>query len=129
MQTSEHTRMTASRWLSWLPVMVVIVLLCGVDAVVLHRDTPTASGIGYLFDGLALLLPHTSPHDAAVLAEQLRAAFASHRFREGDSGATLSVGVATHEAGEHTSLDDLIATAADALYQAKMQGRNCLAAA
>ena len=72
-----------------------------------------------------LLLPETDLEEAAGLAERLRNAIAGMRLhRDGaEVGITASFGVAQRSANQR-SLDALISTADDYLYQAKDLGRN-----
>lgn len=76
-----------------------------------------------------VFLPETTLHEATVLAERLRAAIAGVRVSHetGATIATASVGVAQRDEGDIT-LDALIASADECLYQAKQQGRNRVAA-
>jgi diguanylate cyclase (GGDEF)-like protein len=72
-----------------------------------------------------VLLPETNLNDATALGERLRAAVADLRIPCG-AGITqlaVSIGVAEREA-RHPTLDALIASADECLYQAKQQGRN-----
>jgi len=72
-----------------------------------------------------VFMPETSLHEAITLAERLRAATAQLRVA-GEAGAitvTASVGVAQRDE-RHPTLDALIASADECLYQAKQQGRN-----
>jgi diguanylate cyclase (GGDEF)-like protein len=68
-----------------------------------------------------LLLPDTQEADAAVVAEQLRAAVAESTLLDGRQ-LTVSVGVSELHQGE--SLDSWMKHADDALYTAKKAGRN-----
>lgn len=72
----------------------------------------------------ALMLPETSLPHAAKLAERLRAEIESKTIPtiKGDVQITASFGLASIE--DQMSLEDLINTADDALYQAKWKGRN-----
>ena len=72
-----------------------------------------------------LLLPETDLPEAAGLAERLRAAIAGTRLNcdGAEIGVTASFGVAQRGANQR-SLDALISTADDYLYQAKDLGRN-----
>jgi diguanylate cyclase (GGDEF)-like protein len=72
-----------------------------------------------------MFLPETSIHEAIALAERLRAAIAGMRIpnESGATTVTASFGVAQRE-GEHLTLDALIASADECLYQSKQQGRN-----
>ena len=76
-------------------------------------------------DELAVLAACEAIEDACRLAEQLRAAVATHRFSfEGVAlSVTLSVGIAMMCDGENSS--DLLGRTDQALYAAKATGRNC----
>ena len=72
-----------------------------------------------------VLLPHTDPRDASLLAERVRAGVESPEFRVDERAAavTCSVGVA----GTRTfpaSADTLLAQSDAACYEAKRAGRN-----
>lgn len=73
-----------------------------------------------------VLLPHTDRQQAGLLAEKLRLAQAQAETDwEGQTlKITASYGVATREPGSTADLDDLVALADQALYDAKHQGRN-----
>jgi diguanylate cyclase (GGDEF)-like protein len=79
----------------------------------------------------SVLLPHTSAGDAAQIAERLRVRLARLIIPMGDSPdrdtvqVTVSIGVATLHSARR-DLDDLIAAADAALYQAKAAGRNAV---
>ena len=72
-----------------------------------------------------VFLPETDQAEAAMLAERLRAAIAGMRVAHGTgaSAVTASFGIAQKERA-HLTLDDLIASADECLYQSKQQGRN-----
>ncbi|HWR75947.1 MAG TPA: diguanylate cyclase [Thiobacillus sp.] len=72
-----------------------------------------------------VFLPETSMQEATALAERLREAIAGIRVpREtGATTVTASVGIAQLEP-RHITLDALIASADECLYQSKQQGRN-----
>ena len=67
-----------------------------------------------------LLLPETSLEDAVQVAQRIRAVCAEPAH---GSTCTVSIGVASTQDGHHT-LDDLLARADAAMYQAKDNGRN-----
>lgn len=75
-----------------------------------------------------VLLPATSPHGAATVAERILHAVADLQIAHADSGeaiVSLSIGGATIEAGSVDARPaDLIAAADTALYDAKEEGRN-----
>jgi len=72
-----------------------------------------------------LLLPDTPPESALVVAERIRAAVA--KVSEGLPAITVSIGVTVNRPDE-TDIDELLARADRALYLAKSQGRNRIAA-
>ncbi len=92
------------------------------------RDADLVGRLGG--EEFAVLMPATTPRDAAALAETLRARVAALRLSHDDRAlqVTVSIGLSAH--GEPT-LKRLLLDADDALYAAKRGGRNrvCLAAA
>lgn len=80
-------------------------------------------------DEFCVVLPETQLADAARIAGRLKAAVSNAEYRS-DQGqlmarVTLSVGVSSFSGSRQTPLA-IIETADRALYQAKMQGRNCV---
>ncbi|MGC2297598.1 MAG: GGDEF domain-containing protein [Acidobacteriaceae bacterium] len=92
-------------------------------------------------DEFALLLPDVALEEASTLAESLRASLNAHRFKvENGSGedssskveirrtepsrVSLSIGVASLEAARDLPLETLVQQADEALYRAKLKGRN-----
>ena len=84
----------------------------------------------------AIFLPHTKHEYAMVVAEQLRSLVESHTIQteRGEITVTISVGIASSDEDE-TIIEDvkeyiveMIAKADEALYRAKNQGRNQIAA-
>jgi len=75
-----------------------------------------------------VILPNTHLDAAIQLAEKLRAYFDTHACPVHDEQirCTISVGVATYTS-EDGSFEDLLAKADQACYQAKDNGRNCVA--
>jgi diguanylate cyclase (GGDEF)-like protein len=71
------------------------------------------------------LLPETSPAEAMVVAERIRAEVESTLVQP---GCTVSIGVASSVHGEAT-IDTVLSRADQALYAAKDAGRNCVRAA
>jgi diguanylate cyclase (GGDEF)-like protein len=76
----------------------------------------------------AICLPHTSPEEAVLTADRIREKISE--MGAGGAGAlpvhiTISVGVASLERVSRT-LDEMLAAADAALYQAKSAGRNCV---
>lgn len=80
-------------------------------------------------DEFAILLPGTSAAEATAIADRLCLAVSELTFPAicGDAGpvprVTVSVGIAALD-GAHVDLDELVAAADDAMYQAKNAGRN-----
>ncbi|WP_237763380.1 sensor domain-containing diguanylate cyclase [Thiobacillus denitrificans] len=72
-----------------------------------------------------VFLPETSQDEATALAERLRTAIAGMRvpYATGKTAVTASFGVAQKRSG-HSTLDALIASADECLYQSKQQGRD-----
>ena len=72
-----------------------------------------------------VFLPETDQVEATLLAERLRTAIAGMRIPHGTgaSAVTASFGIA-QKARAHLTLDDLIASADECLYQSKQRGRN-----
>jgi diguanylate cyclase (GGDEF)-like protein len=75
-------------------------------------------------DEFALLLPGVAPEAASTLAEDLRASFAALGFKAETGHATLSIGVASLPAARDLPLESLVCRADEALYRAKLLGRN-----
>ncbi|MDO9465957.1 MAG: diguanylate cyclase [Thiobacillus sp.] len=75
-----------------------------------------------------VFLPETGREEAMALAERLRILIAALRVpaEAGETVLTASFGIAQVE-GRHSTLDALIASADECLYQAKQQGRNQVA--
>jgi diguanylate cyclase (GGDEF)-like protein len=76
----------------------------------------------------AVLLPETDQTQAEVVAERIRASIAGHLLSVHDAqfALTISVGIAAATASM-SGTDALLRAADSALYQAKSDGRNCLA--
>jgi diguanylate cyclase (GGDEF)-like protein len=73
-----------------------------------------------------LILPETTPEDAATVAEKLRLLVEGHRFRLPDGtdvSVTVSIGIAGGR-GEHLRIETLVRDADAAMYSAKSLGRN-----
>ena len=75
-----------------------------------------------------VLLPDTSAHDAAALAEQLRVSICRKPYvmhaRDETIKITVSIGVASLQGKEKVNFEALMKQADDALYKAKKRGRN-----
>lgn len=69
-----------------------------------------------------IVLPNTTMPDAALVGEKLRADIASHKLCDVELGLTVSIGVAEHT--PHSTTEQTIKAADDALYDAKNAGRD-----
>jgi len=78
----------------------------------------------------AIILPNTTSEGAGTIANSINKSLAllkmEHQASPVDSFVTLSMGIATIEIGEKTSIEKLILNADKALYRAKKRGRNCV---
>lgn len=87
------------------------------------------SAARYGGEEFALVLPHTDPKGARVLAERIRAELERREFAprgpEGPSRITVSIGVATFPS-DANSKDELIARACASLGEAKKAGKNAV---
>jgi diguanylate cyclase (GGDEF)-like protein len=81
-------------------------------------------------DEFAIILPDTDLHQAVEVSERLRRAVNGHDFLHGPSPSrlTLSVGVATRAPMSPLSSEGLLKAADEALFRAKREGRNSVAA-
>ena len=75
-------------------------------------------------DEFALLLPGVAHQEASVLADELRKRFSAREFKAANGCVTLSIGVATLQHALDLPLETLISYADEALYRAKLLGRN-----
>jgi diguanylate cyclase (GGDEF)-like protein len=75
-------------------------------------------------DEFALLLPNVSPQNASLLAEELRQLFCAHAFDVENGKVSLSIGIASLHSAHDLPLESLVARADQALYSAKLLGRN-----
>lgn len=77
----------------------------------------------------AICLPHTSEHDALILAERCRAAIAAIDSKPSgyDFPLSASFGIAVRFQNGHNQFEEILAAADRALYQAKNLGRNRIA--
>jgi len=77
-------------------------------------------------DEFMVILPHTGPDGAAIMGERIRKAVADASFINAETGdITISIGIAVFP-GHGRSVEDLVASADDALFRAKRAGRNCV---
>ncbi|HEX7878566.1 MAG TPA: sensor domain-containing diguanylate cyclase [Candidatus Eisenbacteria bacterium] len=80
-------------------------------------------------DEFLIILPLTGSEGAAIMGERVRKAVAETAFVNAEPGViTISIGVAVFP-GHGRSVEDLIASADEALFRAKRGGRNCVQAA
>ena len=102
-------------------------VLRAVAGVMLHRAADVAGRLGG--EEFALLLPETPVEAAATLAEKLRAGIEAMVVQHQGKTVrfTASIGLAGRARGE--SLEQLIARADSAMYEAKRAGRNRLVTA
>ncbi|MBI4829465.1 MAG: GGDEF domain-containing protein [Nitrospinae bacterium] len=96
------------------------------------RDTDEVGRIGG--DEFAIVLPETGPEEGMRIAERVRAAVAASPLPPDPSGAsppgiTVSVGLACAGARENVSVTEIFRRADEALYQAKLAGRDRVAPA
>jgi diguanylate cyclase (GGDEF)-like protein len=78
-------------------------------------------------DEFCILLPSTLAQEGMVLANRLRESFAAHTFVFGNKAikSSISIGIAdTAQVG--LNYQNLLAAADQALYRAKLKGRNCV---
>ncbi len=93
------------------------------------RETDTVARLGG--EEFAILLPHTSASQAVVLAERIRTRVEGLTMRSEnaiDFGFTVSIGVAEFRGGAST-VEHVMSSVDNALYQAKSSGRNRVAVA
>jgi diguanylate cyclase (GGDEF)-like protein len=75
-------------------------------------------------DEFALLLKGVSTQQASALAEELRLQFGACAFETEGGKVSLSIGVASLQAARDLPLETLVSHADDALYRAKLLGRD-----
>jgi len=75
-------------------------------------------------DEFTLLLPDITPQAAAALAETLRTSFSEQANDGIDGNMSLSIGLASLSSARDLPLETLVSSADEALYRAKLQGRN-----
>jgi diguanylate cyclase len=105
-------------------------VLCKVAAVIatVIREGDLAARYGG--EEIAVLLPDTSAEEAIAVSEQIRRGVSAkvYNLHSGVLGVTVSIGVASRS-GDSLSFSELFSAADRALYEAKRQGRNQVAAA
>ena len=96
---------------------------------VMFRSVLRTCDVAGLYGGdeAIIAFPETDLGDAALLAEQLRATVAKHRFEHdgNEFSVTISQGLAQSPRHGKTA-EELISAADGALYAAKAAGRNCV---
>ncbi len=75
-------------------------------------------------DEFALLLLNVSPQQAFVFAEELRTRFIASAYEAENGKVSLSIGIASLHSAHVLPLESLVAHADQALYRAKLLGRN-----
>ena len=77
-------------------------------------------------DEFVLLLPHADSNEAAAVGDRIREEFvkASAALLHREQGVTMSIGVSSAGRNRAAHADQLVASADEALYQAKDAGRN-----
>ena len=75
-------------------------------------------------DEFALLLLNVTPQKAFMLAEELRVLFSAHTFEAENGRVSLSIGIASLNSAHDLPLESLVSHADQALYSAKLLGRN-----
>lgn len=99
-------------------------VLRGLAAILQRRLRPNDKLGRYGGEEFCAILPETSVHNAAKIAEELRALVEAHAFVAEDKNirVTISVGAGALQAG--MTLPDLYRCADEMLYKAKRTGRN-----
>ena len=79
-------------------------------------------------DEFCVLMPHTEPHEAVLVAKRLMREFelAMQRRSDDDPSVSLAIGVAHIDLSSPVNLDQLITHADEAMYAAKSKGKNRL---
>ena len=100
-------------------------LLRFVGALLRGTIRPTDHAIRYGGDEFLLLLPDTDAEQASVVADRIVKLFAQNAMRLGKgNNLSLSAGIASMEADQPETADNLISKADQALYAAKGKGKN-----
>ena len=98
-------------------------------AIILQNHARTSDFVArYGGDEFVILLPNTSPEEAAVAVRRMRDAVlnGSDSEKDGALPITISAGIALVVQGQGDSATDLLRKADGALYAAKAAGRNCV---
>ncbi len=82
----------------------------------------------YAGDEFALLMPNTSSQEAVLTADRIRQQFGDLIIDTDNWSlkASITGGVSTCEAGSEIAAEELIRRADEAMYAAKVKGRNCV---
>jgi diguanylate cyclase (GGDEF)-like protein len=98
-----------------------------------NASRPADLSARYGGEEFAIIMPETDPKGARKVAERLRDALVGLRLTHGASTVgplvTLSIGIATQIPGDELGADWLLGRADQALYAAKLSGRNRVIAA
>ena len=105
-------------------------VLFAVASVLTQQIRPTDLLARFGGEEFAFILPETSPEEARQIAERIRSALEATRLGfdeqvEEEIHVTLSLGVTSLMLGD--DINNLLSRADKALYQAKENGRNCVA--
>ena len=102
-------------------------VLAGAASIFKTQVRPFDLAVRYGGEEFVLLFPGASTADALGIAERIRSKIAEMTVPACPRRITISLGVATWKTGE--TLDQLVARADGALYDAKRAGRDCVRAA
>lgn len=80
--------------------------------------------VRYGGEEFALLLPDTSPENAGIVAERLRAKVADSKIRHDPVSFQVTISIGVTQARDEKTLETLLSEADRALYRAKESGRN-----
>lgn len=92
-----------------------------------ERSTRTSDIVcRYGGEEFAILLPRTKLVDALIVAERVRAAVQSVRYQIGDAQLHVTVSIGVVEVRSEEEITGFIKRGDEALYSAKLAGRNCV---
>lgn len=99
-------------------------VLRGLAAILQRRLRPNDKLGRYGGEEFCAILPETSVHNAAKIAEELRALVEAHAFVAEDKNIRVTISVGAGALQEGMTLADLYRCADEMLYKAKRNGRN-----
>jgi diguanylate cyclase (GGDEF)-like protein len=101
-------------------------VLRAIGGILSHEGRSGQVVVRYGGDEFLMALPSVAPSSAEEFAERLRLKVSAYQWADIEArlGVTISIGVA---AGAISEWSAVLATADEALYQAKGRGRNCVA--